>query len=352
MKKIIIAVSSTGGHIYPGLALASILKDSYGESVFIGKNLDLISREGYGTYKISAKGFQRKFNFSLIVSVAGFICAIFQSVYILVKEKPCVVAGFGGYVSLPVIIASWMLRIPCFIHEQNFIPGLANRLSAMFADKICISFEESKKYFPSGKIVFTGNPVRPQIKTVSRISSVSGPDTLMIFGGSQGAHSLNEAFIKGAVYIASFGKRLRIIHITGRNDYKIVKDAYSVYNINAEVHEYMHDIGKAYRDVSLLVSRAGATTMAEIISLKIPAVLVPYPNATENHQSANAEYLSSRGCALRIEEKYINNLLPSVFGLLSDKNKLQKMIESYSRISYSDTESEFLSLVSILCLRK
>ena len=276
IKKILIAVSSTGGHIYPGLALAGELKKSGYEVTFVGKKSEIISREGYPLFTISARGLKRKSIFGMISFFAACFAAGLQSAYILVKTKPSLVLGFGGYISFPVIVAARMLGIRSIIHEQNSIPGLANKYSARFADKICVSFQNTEKYFPAGKTVFTGDPVRKSILDIKRETRpAEGPVTVLVFGGSQGARGINSAMAEKAERFAAVSGKLKLIHITGEKDFENVRSAYERSGLAAEVHAYLFDIEKAYKRCSLAVCRAGATTIAELIALKLPAILVP-----------------------------------------------------------------------------
>ncbi|MBI5574484.1 MAG: undecaprenyldiphospho-muramoylpentapeptide beta-N-acetylglucosaminyltransferase [Elusimicrobia bacterium] len=347
-RKILIAVSSTGGHIYPGVALAATLKKKGWDVFFVGKKSEIIAKEGYRFYVLSSVGYPRALSFNTLIFLVKIFYSIIQSIKILVKEKPSVVIGFGGYVSFPAIFSARLLNIPSVIHEQNFIPGLANKLSAKFANKICISFEDSKKYFPSKKVVFTGNPVRQEILNIARPLPTSHfPLTVLIFGGSQGAHNINIALINSLAKLLSIKEKIRFIHITGENDFEIVKNAYKNNGFTAEVHKYLYNIETAYKNASLVVCRAGATTIAELIVLKMPAILIPYPYSTENHQKANADYLSINGCAVVIEEKEISEkeLSGQILQLINNPETLAKMSESYKKISYPDPIKTFLDLI-------
>jgi UDP-N-acetylglucosamine--N-acetylmuramyl-(pentapeptide) pyrophosphoryl-undecaprenol N-acetylglucosamine transferase len=237
------------------------------------------------------------------------------------------------------------MNIPSIIHEQNFIPGLANKLSAKFADKICVSFEDSKKYFPSKKVVFTGNPVRSEILNISKPLNYQLSVTVLIFGGSQGAHNININLINSLDNFLPIKEKIKFIHITGENDFEIVKNAYKNNGFTAEVHKYLYNIETAYKNATLVVCRAGATTIAELIALKMPAILIPYPYSTEDHQKANAKYLVDNGCAILIEEKEIKKLPEEIIKLVNNPGTLAKMSESYQKISYPDPLKTFLDLI-------
>jgi len=353
-KKILIAVSSTGGHIYPGIALAAALKKKGWDIFFVGKKSEIIARENYRFYTLSVVGYSRSLSVRTAVFFIKFFYSIIQAFKILLKEKPGIVMGFGGYVSFLAIFSAWLMKIPSMIHEQNFIPGLANKLSAKFADFICVSFENSKKYFPSEKAVFTGNPVRQEILNIARpldyrrINPAATPLAILIFGGSQGAHNINIALINSITKLSSLKEKIRLIHITGENDFEIVENAYKNDGFTTEVHKYLYNIETAYKNASLVVCRAGATTIAELIALKMPAILIPYPYSTENHQKANAEYLVKNGCAILIEEKEIKKLPEEIIKLVNNPESLAKMSESYQKISYPDPVETFLALIEKL----
>ncbi|MFA5780194.1 MAG: undecaprenyldiphospho-muramoylpentapeptide beta-N-acetylglucosaminyltransferase [Elusimicrobiota bacterium] len=344
-KKILIAVSSTGGHIYPGVALAGALKKKGWDVFFVGKKSEIISREGYRFYALSSVGYPRVLSVLTSIFFVKFFYSIIQSIKILLKEKPGIVIGFGGYISFPAIFSAWLMNIPSIIHEQNFIPGLANKFSAKFAGKICVSFEDSKKYFPSKKVVFTGNPVRSEILNISKSLTYRLPFTVLIFGGSQGAHNINIALINSLAKVSSVKEKIRFIHITGENDFEVVKNAYKNNGFSSEVHKYLYNIETAYQKASLVICRAGATTIAELIALKMPAILIPYPYSTENHQNANAKYLVENGCAILTEEKEIKKLPEEIIKLVNNPGILAKISESYQKISYSDPIKTFLDLI-------
>lgn len=349
-KKVLIAVSSTGGHIYPGLAIAGELKKNGYTVFFVGKKTEIISEEDYKFYDISVIGFPRIFSLKIFVFFIKFFLSIIQSIKILAGEKPDIAIGFGGYVSFPVVLAAWIKGTRCIIHEQNFIPGLANKLSSRVADKICISFKDTGKYFPSEKVIFTGNPVRPEILNISRpelvLSGVEGSlVTIFVFGGSQGSHKINLAVVNSLEKFAGIKEKICFIHITGKSDYEMVKNAYAVKSFSAEVHKYIHNIETAYKKATLVVCRAGATTVAELIALKIPAVLIPYSYSTEGHQKANAEYLARNNCAVMIEEKQIEKFPDIILELITQPQALQKMSESYKELPVSCPAKILLELI-------
>ncbi|MEW6556984.1 MAG: undecaprenyldiphospho-muramoylpentapeptide beta-N-acetylglucosaminyltransferase [Elusimicrobiota bacterium] len=353
-KKVLIAVSSTGGHIYPGIAVADELKKNGYDVFFVdkgGQNSEIILKAGYRFYKISASGLKRKISYSNIAFFPSFIYrflfSIYQSFKILKKEQPGIVIGFGSYISVSVILAASIRKIPSIVHEQNIIPGFANKISAVFANTVCIGFEKTKTCFPAAKVILTGNPVRQEIRNInpSPFTLHPLPFTCLIFGGSQGAHSINLAIVNAIDKFLLIKEKIHLIHITGEKDYEIVKNTYTTKKISAEVHKYLFNIETAYKKASVIISRAGAMTITELITVKIPALLVPYPYSTERHQKANADYLAENGCAVVIEENEIHKLVDKLLELLNQPETLQKMTDAYLKIAYPDATKTFCQLV-------
>jgi UDP-N-acetylglucosamine--N-acetylmuramyl-(pentapeptide) pyrophosphoryl-undecaprenol N-acetylglucosamine transferase len=347
MKKILIAVSSTGGHIYPGLALAERLKKDGWEVYFAGKKSDVITKAGYKFFSIPASGLKRKLSPSIVVFALRFIASVIKSFVIFFKIKPDVAAGFGGYVSFPVIISAKFVGIPTLVHEQNAIPGLANKMSAPFADVICVSFPGSEKYFSRNRTVLTGNPVRASITGISAARACE-PFTVLVFGGSQGAASINSAVTASLNSFRPPAGGIKFLHIAGRADFEKVKNAYKSAGLAAEVYEYVYDMEAVYEKASLAVCRAGATTIAELIALRLPAVLIPFPFATENHQKANADYLAGAGCAIVVEEKDIRSLAGRITGLAADPSALAGMSAAYSKLPGQDAAGTLAGIVTSL----
>ncbi|MFH1540520.1 MAG: undecaprenyldiphospho-muramoylpentapeptide beta-N-acetylglucosaminyltransferase [Elusimicrobiota bacterium] len=344
-KKVLIAVSSTGGHIYPGIALADALKENC-DVFFVGKKSEIIVKNGYRFYNLSTVGYPRLYSINTFIFFIKFFYSIIQSIKILLKEKPNIVIGFGGYVTFPVIFCAWLMKIPSIIHEQNYIAGIANKLSAKFANKICVSFEDSKKYFPLKKTIYSGNPVRSEILNISKpLTDYRLPLTCLIFGGSQGAHNINVNLINSIDSFLPVKEKIRFIHITGVHDFEVVKNAYQSKGFKAEIYKYLYDMDVVYKNTSLVICRAGATTIAELVVLKMPAILIPYPHSTENHQNANAKYLTEKGCTILIEEKEIKTLSQKVLEIINHPELLVKMSESYQKISHPDPIKTFLDLI-------
>ncbi|MFC1546495.1 undecaprenyldiphospho-muramoylpentapeptide beta-N-acetylglucosaminyltransferase [bacterium] len=314
--KIAVAVSGTGGHIYPALSLADLLKKKKHEVVFIGSSnvltRKLIEDRGFRLYHIAMKGWSgRKISLIFVLTLKNII-SFFQSLILLYSIKPDIVIGMGGYISFPVILSAFILRKKIVIHEQNCYPGLANRMLGPFAGKVALGFKEASKYFSDKKTYVTGNPIREEFYNIDKEEAKKefevnyDSKTILIFGGSQGAHAVN---ILGLEVIQEINNRinnLSLIHITGEKDFEFLKEKYKDIDINAKVYEYYPDIYKAFSASDCIISRAGASTCAEILVTGRPAVIVPYPFAANNHQMKNARSLESLGIAFVYDQKELN----------------------------------------------
>jgi len=302
---ILVACGGTGGHVYPGIALAQGLpRYSF---VFIGsktrQDSRIIPKYGYPFFSISASPR------NVIALLVGF----FQSLSLIRKFKPKVVLGTGSYHTIPVVFAAKVLGYPIILLEQNAIPGRVNRLLSRFAASVCVSFEESKRFFPKGTLCVTGNPIRrdfakDDLSFDAVFEGLTGKPFVLVFGGSQGAEAIN--VVSEALYLHSEGADSMIfIHISGRvffekrygkQPFVIVRDKTDT--VRAIVIPYTENMKFFYEKASAVVSRSGATTIAELLHFKKTAVLVPYPHATDNHQLANAEAFCREGSGLILSE--------------------------------------------------
>lgn len=342
--RLLIAGGGTGGHLYPGIAVAEEFcrQQPDSEVLFVGTRQGIESRivpkEGYKLETIPAGGIVNKDIFSKMVSVIKMIGGFIRSFFILRRFKPDVVIGVGGYASAPMLSAAAMQRIPTVILEQNLFPGMANRLLSRITDRVVVAFEGSRKYFRR-EVEVLGNPVRGGIAGCSYIPK----DTLVVFvfGGSQGSHTINKAVVESLGLLQEESKRITFIHQTGESDYAWVKESYAKAGIVAEVMPYVHRIEEAYRRASLVISRAGATTIAEITACGMPAILIPYPAATHDHQRINAEYMESLGTAEVILEQHLSGkkIAEKIKYFLYNIERLKEMSEKSAGL-YKKTAAE------------
>jgi len=359
--RILIASGGSGGHIFPAVALAEELKSKDGSAqiMFVGsdKALDrrIFEKEGFKYRLLSANKLPYRVSFNTLLFLLKLSIDIFKSLMIIMKYKPNAVVGFGGYVSAPVITAAYILGVPRMVHEQNAVPGRANAVLFRFADRIAVSFEETKKYLGAyaKKAVFTGNPIRASLLKDDKAGNIKklGLDpqkfTILVIGGSQGAHNLNKAFLKSLSKIDEDIRRsLQIIHITGVTDYGWASTAYKELSVEHRVHSFLDRIEEAYSASDLIVTRSGASAIFEIAYFGRPMILIPYPFAL-SHQSENARIFSTGGAAVEIDEKDLSGDLMKerIEGLLKDRNKLSEMGESARRMSVPDSSHSLAQMV-------
>ncbi|MDI6780721.1 MAG: undecaprenyldiphospho-muramoylpentapeptide beta-N-acetylglucosaminyltransferase [bacterium] len=339
--RVVITGGGTGGHLYPGISIAYGLKERQAEVLFIGNingiEAKVVPHEGFEFKGIDVYGWDRTL-FGIFRVVWKLIGAFLTSRKYLLEFKPSVILGTGGYVCVPIILAGTTLGIRCVLHEQNAIPGLAVRMLSRIVDKIAVSMPESSQYLPHKKgedIIVTGNPIRKGIGQVKkqqadeRFGLSIDKTTVLVFGGSRGAKSINMAVIEALTKGSMKLEDLQIIWITGSDDYQTVDK--NVSGAGYRIFEYLNDMDYAYGAADLVVCRSGATTVAEIIACRVPAIMIPYPYATDNHQEKNARVLERRG-AVRVvlDAELPQGRLTDVMAELTyDVRKLDRMRQGY-----------------------
>ena len=298
--KLLIAGGGTGGHLFPGIAIAQELlsRSPSHEVLFVGtqKGIEttLLPKFNLPLKCILIEGLKGKSWWQKFYTLFLIPISILQSFFIVKKFNPDVVLGVGGYASFSVLCAAFLMRKKRAIQEQNLKPGLTNRLLSRIAQKIFVSFEESLSYFPSEKCIVTGNPVRKFPK--SHLSPREGsPFTVFIFGGSQGAHSLNRAMLEALAYLELLKDKLHVIHQTGKTDLKWVGATYFEHQWKAEVYDFIYDMENIFSISDYVICRAGASSVAELALLGKACLFVPYPYAANNHQEENARILEKKG---------------------------------------------------------
>jgi UDP-N-acetylglucosamine--N-acetylmuramyl-(pentapeptide) pyrophosphoryl-undecaprenol N-acetylglucosamine transferase len=362
--KLAVTGGGTAGHVYPALSVLSALERKFpgADVLYLGSEegieAKLVEEKSIPFKPIKMKGLERKFSLSAIETFYLALKSSLGAIKILREFKPDAVFATGGYVSAPVLAAATFLRIPFLLHEQNAIPGLTNRIFSPFASAIAISLPRSRRYFAKNKkVVHTGNPVRKEIIEATRHNAISRFEieddipTLLIFGGSQGSKKINQAFLEAYRHFAEF-RELQIIHLTGERDYEWVKkEIEGLRDVGDKVKylsfPYLRDMGLAYAAADLVVSRAGATTIAEITVRGLPAILIPYPYATANHQEKNARILESEGAARVILDSDLNSqtLFSEVKNILFNQIALRKMSEKSKKLGKPQADEEILKLI-------
>ena len=308
-----IAGGGTGGHLFPGIAIAEefLRRDPAHRVLFIGTERGLEKRVlcelGYPLRTLNVEGLQGRGPGRILAALLKIPGGLLASLRILRSFRPAVVIGVGGYASGPAVLAARLMGLKTAIAEQNAFPGLTNRILGRFVHRIFVTFPASLSWFPEGRTRVTGNPIRTAF--LSNQTEVARRDprfTLLIFGGSQGAHAINRIVVDALNSLESLKDRVRFIHQTGEMDHEMVAAAYREKGFAAEVSPFISDMAAAYRQADLLLCRAGATSIAEITAGGKAAVLIPFPFAVKDHQMQNAEVLVRAGAAEMIPEKELD----------------------------------------------
>jgi UDP-N-acetylglucosamine--N-acetylmuramyl-(pentapeptide) pyrophosphoryl-undecaprenol N-acetylglucosamine transferase len=350
--RILIAGGGTGGHLFPGIALAEAFKkkDPANEIQFVVTIRPLDSRvlteRGYPFKTLKMEGIKGK-------GIAGKIRTLFRLPRVMTQSKniiktfsPDLVLGVGGYVSGPVVLAAWWKGLPCAVQEQNSIPGLTNRWLGYVVDRVFGAFRENEAYFPKGKLRITGNPLRQEMKgTTGNEGSLSRPLTLLIIGGSQGAHRINQTVIEALDALTPWRGDLNFIHQTGENDEKAVALAYGQKGFAAQSRPFISDMVQAYLQADVIISRAGAMSVSEITAMGKPSLLIPFPYAANNHQEFNARALVSAGAAEMVLEK---DLTPALLAdrireWLGNREVLMEMGRKAGELAHPGTAEEIVN---------
>lgn len=345
--KILIAGGGTGGHVFPAISIAQEISErDHGDDVLFvgtqkGMENELVLKNGYQIKHISSRGFVGRGLFNTILAFFSALKGLLDSILLIRKYKPDVALGVGGYVSGPLLLAAVLLRIPTAICEQNTVPGVTNRILGKIVNTIFASFDSSVQYFPSKKVLITGNPIRKGIIDASSNSNNSDSIAILVFGGSQGAYSLNR-FLPEAFSKIEHDK-ITIIHQTGKKDYNFVKQLYSDNRVEASVLEFIDDMAKAYSKSDLVIGRAGAGTIAEITVLGKPSILVPFPYAAHDHQLENAKILEEHEASVLIEDKDATpEKLAHTLTMLMDRDKLNNMSANAKKLGRPEAAKEIV----------
>jgi UDP-N-acetylglucosamine--N-acetylmuramyl-(pentapeptide) pyrophosphoryl-undecaprenol N-acetylglucosamine transferase len=307
-RPILVMAGGTGGHVYPALAVARVLKRRSQSVVWLGTQRGLEGRvvpaAGIRTEWISVQGLRGKGPLTLVAAPFQLLRALFQSLKVMARHRPAAVLGMGGFVSGPGGLAAWLTRRPLIIHEQNAIAGLTNRLLARLARVVLQAFPGS--FSPRTHAETVGNPVREDIAGLeepgARFASRNGPLRLLVLGGSQGALALNQ-LVPAAIAELPAGQRPLVRHQAGERTITTARDNYERLGVPADVHPFIEDMAAAYGWADLVVCRAGALTVAELSAAGVPAIFVPFPAAVDDHQTANARAMVDADAAVIVQEQ-------------------------------------------------
>ena len=352
--RLIIAGGGSGGHFFPAQAVMDeIIKRKGGISyMYVGSESGIESRKWTlppGNRRLlRVKGFKNKTAGQKLSSAFLLLDSLTESKKIIREFMPDAVLGVGGYASFPIVMTAILMRIPAAIHEQNSVPGLANKVLARFVKEIFISFETSRKYLPAGKTRLTGLPVRYALQ--ERKPHAAAVKTILILGGSQGAHQINEMIVQGLDGLRDIKDRVRFIHQTGSADQVSVKSAYDRQGFKAEVFDFIDDMASVFGRADIAVSRAGASTLFELAAFGIPSLLIPYPSAASDHQTLNAEEVSLRGGAVTIPAatKGPELLVQNIRDLIADEVRMKNMSGAMMKWAKPGAASDIVDVMMTL----
>lgn len=360
--RVIIAAAGTGGHINPGIAIANKImqEEKNSEILFVGTSRgiekDLVPRAGYKLETVEAYGLSKKINKDNIKKMIKTVKSVKVAEKIIKKFKPDIVIGTGGYICGPVITAANKLKIPTMLHESNSFPGLAVKMLSKKVDTIMLGFKEAKEFLPKAKnVVVTGTPTKikklnlsiDDIKKIKKEMNLNeNLPLVLVFGGSQGAKKINDVMTD--IIIKNMNKNYQIIWAVGQKNFEEVKKVFKENKIdienlqNAKVLPYIYDMEKIMNISDVIVCRSGAITITEICKIGKPAIFIPLPNVSQNHQEKNARVLQKIGAAYIILNNEITNekLSDTINTIIKDKNKIKEMGEKANKIAIDNVEDK------------
>ena len=355
--KIIISGGGTGGHLYPALAIADEFQSRHNtaEILFVGAlgriEMDKVPKSGYRIIGLWIDGIQRSLSIRNLMFPIKLVLSLLKSILILLKFKPDVVVGTGGFASGPLLFIAGVLKIPTLIQEQNSYPGITNKLLSKTVKTIAVAYEGLERFFPKEKINLTGNPIRKSI-TDSKLSptkakaffkQIPGIPTLVVLGGSLGAKRINQLI---ATHLDTFKKQgLQLIWQCGSLYYDQYKKHQSE---RVKIMSFVAEIDKLYAAADIVISRSGAATLSELCFAARPVLLVPSPNVAENHQYKNAMALANKGAALVIAEKDLDLNFPNCFKLLLDRKKRNEMSKNLKTLAQPNATGKIVDLIEAL----
>ena len=359
--RVLIAAGGTGGHIYPGIAVAKEIMRRHpaSEIKFVGtaRGLEnkLVPQAGLELSLIDSAGLK---SVGVAARARGLLVLpkSLRQARALIKEfRPDVVIGAGGYVSGPVLLTASFAKLPTLVMESNALPGWTNRVLARFIDKAAVSFEAALPFF-GGKGVVTGNPVRREFFEIPAKQRDPSRLSVLIFGGSQGAHAINQAMVGALPLLAEVKNKLRVTHQTGEADYDQVSSGYAneSWSAQADVRKYIDDMVAAFAEVDLVICRAGATTTAELIAAGKASLMIPFPFAADDHQRKNAEAMEAAGAGKMILQQDLSpqRLASEIATLVAKPEKVTAMEQAARKLSRGDAAAKVVDLVEGMVERR
>lgn len=345
---IIIMAGGTGGHIFPGLAVAHELQSRGHRVHWIGSSAGLEGRlvpeANIPMHKLAVRGLRGKQGVARVIGPLRLAASLFQAIWILSRLKPSVCVGFGGYPAGPGGMAARLLGIPLVIHEQNAIAGMTNRYLAKFATKVLTAFPD---VLPNGECV--GNPIRPEIdkvgrKRVAEGHQSSGTTRILVVGGSQGARALNRE-LPAKFYQVAEQYGIEVTHQAGVQGADQVEQSYQALNLDATVVAFISRMDQAYQEADIVVCRAGALTVSELASAAMPSVLIPFPHAVDDHQTKNGQQLAKAGAAVIVQESELDIFVAKMSDILRAPENLTQMARAARSVSRPEATTDVVNHV-------
>ena len=339
----ILSGGGTGGHIYPAVSIANELKEKYPEAqfLFVGAKdkmeMEKVPQAGYAIEGLWISGIQRKLTLTNLAFPFKLISSLWKAYKIINKVKPTVVIGTGGFASGPTLYAANLKGIKTLIQEQNSYPGITNKLLAKKADKICVAYDGLERFFPSGKIIKTGNPVRQDLLQINSkrdeaqafFNLNSAKKTLLVLGGSLGARAINNLIEQQVNFILS--KNVQVIWQTGKLYYNEFKKYDALENV--QTHAFLNKMDLAYAAADFIISRAGAGSISELCIVGKPVIFIPSPNVAEDHQTKNAMAVVSKNAALMLKEKELEIFQEKFSALIEDENLQEELRQNIKALA-------------------
>ena len=356
--RVLIAGGGTGGHLYPGIAVAEEVRARGGEVLFVGTARGIeakaVPAAGYPLELLEVSGLKRMGLVKTVQGLARVPVALARSLGIVRRFKPDVVLGVGGYASGPMVLAAALARYPTAIQEQNSVPGFTNRTLGRFVRAVLVAFEEARRYFPARKVVLTGNPVRRRFVERAAGQAQSG-GTLLVVGGSQGARAVNDLVLGAAEVLAAQGALPPLVHQTGTADAERCQDRYRALGLaeRVTVRPFIEDMAAALGEAQLVVGRAGALTLAELAIVGRPAVLIPLPTAADDHQSKNAAAFAAAGAAVVLPQADATGatLAATLAPLLADPPRRLQMAQAMRTLARPTAAADVVQQLAALAAR-
>jgi len=366
MPNIVISGGGTGGHVFPAIAIADAIRalDSSAEILFVGAKgkieMEKVPKAGYKIVGLDIMGFQRKLTLKNLLFPFKLVWSLMKAWQIVSSHKPDIAVGVGGYASGPILKVANILGIPTVLQEQNSYAGVTNRMLAKKASLVCVAYDGLDRFFPKEKIIFTGNPVRKDIldkniakdKAKSILDLQQNNQTVLIFGGSLGARTINDAVLTNAELLLQMDN-VNLIWQVGKIYYDEYKNCLLANKKNIKILPFIEDMDVAYSAADIVICRAGALTISELALLGKAAILIPSPNVAEDHQTVNAMSLVNKNAAILVKDKEASKVLvENISSLLSDENKRKSLEENILYFGRPDAAIKIATEILKICKDK